>query len=541
MKKNTLGILLLFAASVYAQKMFEEDNLKYWYHQNHQKTSVYGVGSNDAHKKLKTLKNFPTSLIVAIIDSGVDSMHPDLKQNMWVNAKEIPNNKIDDDGNGYVDDIHGWNFIGNANGENVSGDTMELTRLYVKFKAFFDSPDTILNEKNKTENKEKYDEYVKIKEEFLKKSSAAIKNSSRYEEIYKQYKETFDYLLPFYAGKELSIENINAISSRPDLDEKIKKANEKLQLFMGQDSDLKNIKFEEFRDGMLGSIQEGIDQYTSGSRFHYNMEVDTRKIVGDNYLDISEKNYGNNDVKGPDALHGTHVAGIVSAIKDNGVGIDGIAGNTVKIMSVRAVPDGDERDKDVANAIIYAVDNGAKIINMSFGKGYSPFKERVWQAMEYAQSKDVLLVHAAGNDDENNDVVQNFPTNFPTKGEAKKVIENYITVGASTVNPNELKASFSNFGKNEVDIFAPGSEIYSTTPDNAYKMLQGTSMASPVVAGCAALLWSYFPKLSAKQVKEILMQTVNKNEKLTHLSVSGGVVDASKAIEYALTNYSSFR
>ena len=146
--------------------------------------------------------------------------------------------------------------------------------------------------------------------------------------------------------------------------------------------------------------------------YAYNPDYDSRKlIVKDNYADSNERFYGNNDVEGPDALHGTHVAGIVGAVVGNEIGSDGIARN-VKLMSVRAVPDGDERDKDVANAIRYAVDNGATIINMSFGKGYSWDKKAVDEAVKYAAKHDVLLVHAAGNSGQNNDKTDNFPNDF---------------------------------------------------------------------------------------------------------------------------------
>jgi len=217
-------------------------------------------------------------------------------------------------------------------------------------------------------------------------------------------------------------------------------------------------------------------------------------------------------------------------------------------MGVRTVPNGDERDKDVANAIRYAVDNGAKILNMSFGKAFSPNKELVYDAIRYADSKGVLMFHAAGNDNKDLDWNYNYPSSFKD-GEMVSFAKNWITVGASTRYSENLKASFSNFGTIKVDIFAPGTEIYAPVPDQKYRYLQGTSMASPVAAGCAALLWAYFPDLTSEQVKEILFETVNVSHTTVNvgsekeprdfstLSVTGGVIDVNKAVRLAYDRY----
>jgi subtilisin family serine protease len=267
-------------------------------------------------------------------------------------------------------------------------------------------------------------------------------------------------------------------------------------------------------------------------------------IVKDNYDDPNDKYYGNNDVMGTDASHGTHVAGIIGAVRGNEKGIDGVA-NHVQIMPIRAVPDGDEHDKDIANAIRYAVDNGALVINMSFGKSFSPQKKWVDDAVKYAESKGVLLVHAAGNDAKNIDVEDNFPSrNF--NNDTLNVFSNWITVGASGAVANEIAASFSNYGKREVNVFAPGVKIYSTIPGgNTYGDKDGTSMAAPVVAGIAALLLSYFPALSPKQVIEVLEKSSKKIETsfpkpgadekvmLSELSISGAIVNTYEAFKMA--------
>jgi subtilisin family serine protease len=263
-------------------------------------------------------------------------------------------------------------------------------------------------------------------------------------------------------------------------------------------------------------------------KFNLNVNYDDRSLIGDNVDDFNDKIYGNGDVEGPDALHGTHVSGIICAVRGNGKGGDGVADN-VKIMSLRAVPNGDEQDKDIALAIRYAVDNGAQVINMSFGKSYSPHQEEVFKAFEYADSKGVLCVHAAGNDAKDVDFEPNFPTSlysFQTEP-----LAHFITIGASTKDKNELVASFSNFGQERVDVFAPGFEIYNTVPQSEYKNLQGTSMAAPMVAGVAAMLKSYFPSLSMLEIKKAMFTSSVKYTVLTPLCTTGGVVNVYNAVK----------
>jgi subtilisin family serine protease len=296
----------------------------------------------------------------------------------------------------------------------------------------------------------------------------------------------------------------------------------------------------------LEELKEGVDHFQAAVEYGYNPDYNSRSIVGDNPNDPYEKNYGNNDVKGGDAKHGTHVAGIIGANRKNSIGIKGIAEN-VEIIAIRVVPpNGDERDKDIANGIIYAVDNGAQIINMSFGKDYSPDKEAVDKAVKYAEEKGVILMHAAGNEGENLDNTSQFPTRYYKN---KKAARTWMEIGASSWgNDSSLVASFSNYGKKSVDLFAPGVEIYSTTPNNEYEDLQGTSMACPIASGVAALVWSYFPDLSAEQLKNILNQSSRKFDGLkvtqpgtndevpfNQLSITGGMVNAYEAVKLAQT------
>jgi subtilisin family serine protease len=185
---------------------------------------------------------------------------------------------------------------------------------------------------------------------------------------------------------------------------------------------------------------------------------------------------------------------------------------------------------------------------MSFGKGYSPEKKLVDRAVKYAGKHDVLLVHGAGNESSDNDNVSSYPNDTyakkPLFGAAKA--KNFINVGALAPEGGEqCIAYFSNYGKKEVDVFAPGVYIYSTTPDSTYDFASGTSMSSPVVTGVAAMIRSRYPKLTAPQVKEIIMKSARKLPAKViqpgtydlvdsaDLSVSGGALDMPAAMKLA--------
>ncbi|MDR2122027.1 MAG: S8 family peptidase [Flavobacteriaceae bacterium] len=552
MKKVLLNLSITFAlisttiAAQNTEQAVDSTTLKNWYHQSYEKTGIYGVGTNEAIEFLKSTGIKPSVIVVGVIDSGVQTDHPDLKNNIWINPKEIAGNGKDDDKNGYIDDIYGWDFIGGKDGKDVNQDTMEATRLIVKYEKLFETGDQKTNETNRTKYPAEFKEYQRAKFIYDKEYGEAKSVLIQIEGQMAMVKQMTDALLDALGDKPLTLENVSA-ATFPQ--EQIKQA----FLQMSQNPEMQGKTAKQIYTTINESMSEAQKHYSNKVEYLLNKNFDSRHIVGDNYSDINEKYYGNNEVEGPDALHGTHVSGIIAAERNNNAGMDGIAGDVAKIMVVRAVPDGDERDKDVANAIIYAVDNGAKIINMSFGKPFSPNKEKVWDAIKYAEKKGVLLVHASGNDNKDIDVEPNYPTNFKDN-ENTSFTNNWITVGASTRYNDQLKASFSNYGKEKVDIFAPGLEIYAPVTGGNYRFLQGTSMASPVVAGCAALLWSYFPHLTAKQVKDILLKTVNGSTVATvaggedentpevhttfdQLSVTGGVVDAYKAVKYAYENY----
>ncbi len=325
------------------------------------------------------------------------------------------------------------------------------------------------------------------------------------------------------------------------------------QAKMGYITCLKMLSLEE--DQTNKSLINDLEEYVQGKKESINAKnikpPDYRaEIIKDNYFDINDRYYGNNDIMGPEPMHGTHVSGIIAAQRNNNIGIDGIADHA-QIMMLRAVPDGDEYDKDIALAIKYAVDNGAKVINMSFGKSFSPEKKWVDEAIKYAASKDVLLVHASGNESHNIDSVDNFPN--PDLLTLNTKAPNFISVGASGdehVGAGKIIADFSNYGRQTLDVFAPGVKIYSTLPGgNQYGFLNGTSFSAPIVAGIAALIRSYYPALSAVQVKyaieksaenltgttEVTVPGSDRLVEMSELSTSGGFVNADAAVELAAT------
>ncbi len=526
--KFSIGLLLallLFANAGYTQSQTPP---KEWFHLNAETDTFPGISSNKSYQELLNKKQGQT-VVVAVLDSGVDAEHEDLRDIMWVNEDEIPGNGIDDDNNGYVDDVHGWNFIGNASGENIHHDNLEAVRLLVKYEKRFEGVDpSKLSKKEKAD----YEEYQEIKEEVDEKRTELAQNVMLYSTI----ADAFAALEKDIGKSDITLDELN--NYEPE-DPMLQRVVVLLNNLMADGQSYADISKE---------IKDVSEYFYNRYHYHYNKEYDPRELVDDDYSDKEERYYGNNDVEGPDAEHGTHVAGIIGAIRDNGLGMDGIADN-VRIMSVRTVPDGDERDKDVANAIRYAVENGATVINMSFGKGYSPYKPVVDEAVRFAVRNDVLLVHAAGNDSQLNTVDNTFPNDtyrrkgFFNKLFGSKYADSWIEVGALSWEEGEGRAAvFSNYSPREVDIFAPGVDIYSTIPDDEYENNQGTSMAAPVVAGVAAVLRSYFPDLTAEQVKAIILQSAQPQkgkvlkpgtqEKVpfSQLCLTGGAVDLYKAI-----------
>ena len=454
----------------------------------------------------------PEAVVVAIIDSGVDVTHPDLAPVLWTNDDEVAGNGVDDDGNGYVDDVHGWSFLGGADGRNVEHDSYELARLVRLCRD--GTPDPT------------YADCDALEAELEEERAPLAAQAAQIGQILGQVRAA-DALLRDRFGDGYDAADPTALDVGDDAEAA------QAQGLLG---------FLAAQGATLADVEAADEQIASMLQYGYNPDYDPRDIVGDDYADVSERYYGNTDVAGPDPNHGTGVAGLVGAVRGNEVGIDGIA--PVRIMALRAVPGGDERDKDVANAIRYAADNGARVVNMSFGKAFSPQKEAVDQAVAYAVEKGVLLVHAAGNSGEDIDVADNFPTRTFLDG---TVSGGWLEVGASGPDAKALAASFSNYGQGAVDLFAPGAGVTSLAPGGGVQTANGTSFAAPVVAGVAALVMAYFPDLTAEEVRQVLLDSARRfaDDEVARpgdgeavpfgtLSATGGVVDAAAAVRLAM-------
>ncbi|RAK65950.1 S8 family serine peptidase [Hymenobacter edaphi] len=493
--------------------------------------NVMGISADRAYAEL--LKGRTASpVVVAVIDSGVDTAHVDLKRVLWHNPREIAGNGKDDDNNGYVDDVYGWNFLGGKDGRNVGTDTYEETRLVARLKPLYEGKTRAALPKDK---QAEYDLYQRVKKDYDKK----LKEDTESAEQYGPMSETI--------GKNVDI--VKQVLGVQRLDTAV------LRNPPTQDARLKTVAAQWYQslvatgapdmESVVTQMQEAAVSARKRVEYSLNLSYNPRAdIVQDDETKVDQRGYGNPDVMGPDPMHGTHVSGIIAADRRNNEGVLGVADAPVRVMALRAVPDGDEHDKDVANAIRYAVDNGATVINMSFGKYYSPQRKAVEDAIRYAGQKGVLLVHAAGNESNNIDVIDHFPAAI-AEG-AKATYPNVLTVGASSSkNDAQLAADFSNYGK-RVDVFAPGVAIYNTLPGSKYGNESGTSMAAPTVAGVAAVLKSYFPQLQAAELKRIIMQSAEpvhtqvvkpgeekKKVDFTTLSNTGGVVNLYRAVQLA--------
>lgn len=474
-----------------------------WSHFDITADTVPGVSLNKAYKELVKPKS--KTVIVAVIDSGIDINHEDLSGNIWVNSGEIPNNGKDDDNNGYIDDVNGWNFLGDSNNEQLE---------YVRLLA----------------SKQTTNPRFKEAEELLKQERVKfLRSKTQYDGIMDQLSRSDAVVAKHLNKKIYKKEEVDAIDTEDET-------------LLGHVSVIKQsygFGFDSIQ-ALMKELNTGLKSFNDRLDYNLNIEFDGRKVVGDNPDDLNDRSYGDNDVTAKNGRsHGTHVSGIIGAIRNNGIGMNGAA-NNVKIMAIRNTPNGDEYDKDVALGVYYAVDNGAKVINMSFGKGFSPHSEWVRDAIAYAADNDVLIVAAAGNEGQDTDQVSSFPND--QIGTGVEISNTFIKVGATGPRyGSSLVAGYSNYGKNTVDVFAPGSQIYSTYPKQSYEYAQGTSMASPLVAGVAALIFSQYPNLSAAQVKEILMKSglaINKKVSLenrdvvpfSELSKSGKLINAYNAL-----------
>jgi subtilisin family serine protease len=505
-----------------------------WHLMDKQKSGYYGISLQKAYDFLKAKKIKSTNVLVAVIDSGIDTLHEDLKPVLWRNSQETEGNGIDDDNNGFVDDINGYNFLGGRDGANVKEMSYEIKRVYFMYKSKYEGKD---ESKIDAIDKKEFDMWKRAEKELTKNKSEV--EAIMYRRAFLNAKKADSLLqtalkLNIFKGSELQL-------YKPETEE-LKKAKGVMLNLIEENVGINGTNIttlERFEEFVNGEEQKEKDLKTPPEDLR-------AKIIKDDPENLNDLNYGNGNIMAETPFHGTHCSGIIGAVRGNKKGIEGIADN-IKIMMVRAVPDGDEHDKDVANAIRYAVDNGAKIISMSFGKDFSPYKKWVDDAIKYAEQKEVLLLHAAGNDSKDVDTEYNFPCAISEDGLYRP--NNYITVGASGANEQTgIVAYFSNYGKKEVDVFAPGNSIYSTVPGgNTYDNASGTSMACPVVAGIAALLLEYFPTLSTRQIKMVIEKSAVKPkvkiknpatyklQMLSDISVTGGIVNAFEAVKLAAT------
>jgi len=532
-RKITALILILFIAFGYSLNAQNPVSTtpRDWHMMDFQQDHVYGISIEKAY--LELLKNKKSTLVVvAIIDSGIDTLHEDLRSVIWHNPREKANG-LDNDNDGLVGDLFGWNFIGSKDpSKNVTKDTEEALRVYYKNKDKF--ANITSEDQLKKKDLKLYQDWKRSKLAVLQtsKEQKSINSLMNAQKLYSEYNPLFQKEL----NKETySISDVKAYQTKDDQKSVMQRT--LIAMFRISKKDTTNVLLNNRIAYIIDSLKPLV-KLPESPIVNYRDD-----IVGDNYSDFSDRFYGNNNVMGGDHMHGTHVAGIIGAARNNGVGMNGIADN-VKIMMIRAVPDGDEHDKDIALGIRYAVDHGAKVINMSFGKPFSPEQKWVEEAFRYAAKKDVLIVKAAGNDSKDIDVEPSFPTTRYLKGDKKA--PNVLTIGASGATMKTLIAPFSNYGKTMVDVFAPGVRVYSTIPGNkTYAAMSGTSMASPVVAGLAAVLRSYFPNLSAVQIKQVIEDSVVKitdqvrkpgsteQVSMTELCRTGGIVNAYNAIKLA--------
>ncbi|MCJ8210579.1 S8 family serine peptidase [Mucilaginibacter sp. RS28] len=527
-----LGICLslLSELAVFAQPAAPKPVLpQNWFALDQKTDGYYGISLAQAYQFLKGKKS--KTVVVGVIDSGIDTLQKDLRPVLWTNTKEKPGNGKDDDGNGFIDDVHGWNFIGGANGQCDCKETSEEVREYERLKGKYAS---ITNPPATPDSAFAYWLLVKrLRDSTVNKAETELKQLTPIMSAMVETSAIIKRALKLRADQGFKLADLKKLNAANDTLNDVKL----LWTTMLSAADPSATSTKMLKD---------YSDYMAKLNNDVNPDLEVRKrTVGDNPDVLKDKPYGNNQVKSEQSFHGTMVSGFIAAVRNNGYGINGVADN-VKILPVVASPDGDEYDKDVANAIYYAVDNGARIINMSFGKKLSPHKAWVDAAFKYAAKHDVLLVLAAGNDNLDIDNTPEYPNDTFLDGSATDA-DNVIFVGASGPKKGEnLAAEFSNYGKKNVDVFAPGTQVTSVALNGDTETEDGTSFSSPITAGVAALVAEYYPDLSARQLKQVILQSakplnglmVNKpgtQDKVdfTTLSKTGGIVNAYEALQVA--------
>lgn len=531
--------LLMYTCSLFA---WGQDT-QFWHWKDLAKDGVHGVSLTEAHQKLTALKLTATPIVIAVLDGGIDTSHPQIKPFLWKNAKEIPGNQLDDDKNGYVDDYYGWNFLGNAHGVNINKAAAEKSRVYHRYKKEFNQAALDSSQWNQ-EKKKTYLTWKQAAAEMLFSEEEAANLSF--------IKMAKNAVLKMGAVLIKEIEDTNFTA-------------EQLEPFQPMGKIAADTKISYLRtlqalgiDKSMGysTILNDLNDYIAGkeqsSLALENEPEDLRKtIIQDQYENFKDQFYGNMDIMGPNARHGTHVAGLAIGITDTAATS---FKTPIRIMGLRVVPDGDEYDKDIALGIRYAVNNGAKVINMSFGKSFSPEQAWVDSAIRYALSKDVLIIHSAGNESYDLNIKTVYPS--PYSPLFKDKAANMLTVGASSdpLIGESLLTDFSNYGNQVVDLLSPGYKIYSSLPSPRFGFQNGTSMSAPIVSHIAGLVRAYFPKLTAVEVKNILLQSCWKpndpnsqfaipqkeqTSTLSNIAAEGGIINAVLSIQNAATYYAT--
>ncbi|WP_343587326.1 S8 family serine peptidase [Flavobacterium sp.] len=529
----------------HAFKNLSDSQIQTWYRKDYKEDSIPGISIDKWYKQNK--KKSKTAIIVAVLDTQVDSNHKNLKNQFWVNSKEIPNNNIDDDNNGYIDDIHGWNFTSNKKEDYIVWGNFEYVRLIREYDQTF---------KNKKENEisakdlTNYKEYQRALKLFESENTGYGRWLSSLEHSIKMFPIVKDTLKYYFPKEDYTYSQLDSLYKKYKINDKTYR-----QMRESDDKDLGaliyymmvNIRNKENTLELLNDSKTGIDSILNKN---LNKNFNDRALLGDN-PNILEKGYGSGNIsiskEGFKNLqgHGTKVIGIIGANRKNDIGIKGFSDN-IKIMSLNISYSGDENDKDIAMAIYYAVDNGAKVINMSFGKEFSLHQQWVSDALKYAENHNVLVVHGSGNEKSDNDTVPYYPSDNNYDG-TPEICNNFINVGSTSRRlDNTFVSAFSNYGKQNVDLFAPGEEIYTTTKNDSYGTDSGTSLAAPMVSGTAALIWSYYPKLTAVEVKQIIIDsgsqynievnvpgTKDKKVLFSQLSKSGKVLNVYNAMKLA--------
>ncbi|CAM1341203.1 S8 family serine peptidase [Tenacibaculum amylolyticum] len=516
--KNYTSITLSSKASLVTKKT-QLKSKKNWHLKDIETDTLPGISLNRSYATI--LKNKRgKDIIIAVIDTEVDIHHKDLQNTIWVNESEIPNNGIDDDKNGYIDDVYGWNFLGNKKGENNRFINFEYTRILKQTSKDFKNltpKDAVLK------NEKKLQLHNRAKEAYDKRMQIDSAGKANYDKLYTLYFEAKNKIYPYLKERVFNQKSVDSLKKlKPE-------GINDFHFFIWSDCLKNNIN-----DALVTKYRDNANERINKM---LNLAYNDRSIQGDNENDISDTDYGNNNVSGNiDFLeHGTKMAGIIANITKN---------TTIKIMPIAISAYGDENDKDIALAIRYAVDNNAKVINMSFGKEFSTHKKWVDDAIKYAEKNNVLIVSSAGNFGNNLNIESHYYPN--DRGEKdSNISDNFLLIGASTYTLNKkLKAKNSNYGNIDVDLFAPGTNIFTTNTQNRNTFSGGTSSAAAITSGVAALLYAYYPSLNASQIKSILMNsgiaytipvsTPEKDDKskltpFNQLSKSGKILNAYNA------------